>query len=119
MKVFDDLRRNLYVKVVLLFFKLYVVLEVIEVIIKLMDVEEFVFIVSEVFGMRMEIIENNLKLENFLLLFLEILLSGNNLKGYIYLKLIEKYYLNFWIWFFFEKKNVCFFFGSFDKFFNK
>lgn len=113
--VLDDLRRNPYAKVVLLFLKSHVVSEVIEVITRSMDAEEFVFIASEAFGTRTEIIENNPKLENSLSLSLEIPLSGNNLKGYIYSKSTEKYYLNPWTRSFLEKKNACFFPGSFDK----
>lgn len=118
-KVLDDLRIKPYAKVVLLFLKSHVVSEVIEVITRSMDAGEFVFIASEAFGTRTEIIENNPKLENSLSLSLEIPLNGNNLKGYIYSKLTEKRYSNPWTRSFLEKKNLCFLPGSFDKSFNK
>lgn len=118
-KVLDDLRRKPYAKVVVLFLKTHVVSEVIEVITRSMDAEEFVFIASEAFGTRTDIIENNPKLENSLSLSLEIPLNGNNLKGYIYSKSTEKYYSNPWTRSFLEKKNVCFLPGSFDKSSNK
>jgi hypothetical protein len=119
-KIRDDMNKTPYATVVLLFLQSHVVKGVMTELHGSIHKDEwsYLFIASEAFGIRTDIISEKPKLEGTISLSLQMnpLTGTSKFEKYLYDRLFEiGNDLNPWTMEYFERKNKCFLSGSFNK----
>jgi hypothetical protein len=117
-KIRDDMNKTPYATVVLLFLKSHVLNDVMTELHESIDQGSYLFIASEAFGTRSDIISEKPKLEGTISLSLQMkpLTGTSTFEKYLYDRLVDyQNDINPWTKEYFEQKNSCFLSGSFDK----
>ncbi|XP_061195171.1 uncharacterized protein LOC133203393 [Saccostrea echinata] len=117
-KINDDLNRTPYATVVLLFLKSHVLKDVVAKLHDTLSLGTFLFIGSEAFGTRLDIISGKNNLEGTISLSLQMkpAIGTSRFEKYLYDTLANKSEdLNPWTNEYFEQRNTCFLPGSFNK----
>lgn len=120
-RIRDDLLKTPYATIILLFLKSHVINDVLEELHKTIEQWSYIFIGSEAFGTRKDIITERPKLEGTISLSLQMkpLTGISEFETYLYDRLVTRDSdINPWTREYFEKRNGCYMSGSFNKMFD-
>lgn len=120
-RIRDDLLKTPYATVILLFLKSHVINDVLTELHETVEQWSYIFIGSEAFGTRKDIITQKPKLEGTISLSLQMnpLTGTSKFEKYLYNRLITRESdINPWTRDYFEERNSCYMSGSFNKMFD-
>lgn len=120
-RIRDDLLKTPYATIILLFLKSHVINDVLKELHETIEVWSYIFIGSEAFGTRKDIITERPKLEGTISLSLQMnpLTGILEFETYLYDRLVTRGSdINPWTREYFEERNGCYMPGSFNKMFD-
>lgn len=120
-RIRDDLLKTPYATIILLFLKSHVINDVLTELHETVEQWSYIFIGSEAFGTRKDIITHKPKLEGTISLSLQMnpLTGTSKFEKYLYNRLITRESdVNPWTRDYFEERNSCYMSGSFNKMFD-